>query len=996
MASQRRIILYSLVIYILGGTLLFANGNGESIEETQYTIAQARELIDQRDYNSAMAILVEIVRADPEQMEVAQRLIIQIRENRDSYNEKYQELMEVLFEQEDYQLSLEIIKELEELDPNPNQATENAIRDARISAELVYNRRVFNQIMDQALVFLDSERYYQAVQLYKTGFSLSRQTFDESDYDTVLKDGVYRSMESINQELDLLDPQWDSYLLNNQEFIALSAESDPESQQWQDRLDEIEALMTVREEIFVSARNLATQNRLISQNLDQEEEFYLSFMERLLTGRTTSGRQEGIVSSIDLYLDQNLNELSQWQENLWTQRNSQALEAYDLGQWQRAAELYRANLELCRQWDQMLMLNQRRIHLESNWELERLSITLNQPALEAYQKNRYRINDALVMISLSQESSRYEERLALFDDDSVSNWTQFRFELLQPLDSMEVLSQQLVNYLEPAAEPWLEQRDWETFNAVDQYDLLRNSILQLDSYSLAFVAQEELQPLLATYGEFQQRLILNGEYIEGFMPQADQNQLSVRYPQRAIQDLDLLELQMNQLLEQSIAYHQQYQEALQTVAFPEELTVQINENLELMERIRDDLLTIEEFNSQGENFIYLAQEDFNQGNFRFGNAERELSRFNFDMARSELEQANTLYVSALSYNEDIFSRDELTRRLEALGARILDEENQQVIREVRTLINQATADYFQGQYLRSEAALVRAENSWYRTNTEENNEIKYWMSLVRTALSIESGRSIDETNPLYRDVTQLYNLAYLSFEEGGEFLEENDRVRALSKLREANQYLNQILLLFPTNQASRVLKLKIQQLLDPPTAQETFRQMFLDAQRQINNNQEVDLAYLDLKDLQGVEPGYPGLSSLILEAEYVLGIRVRPPNPADLRESARLYQQALAIYQADNTLFFENAITQLDQALELNPQNSQAAELKDLMGAYVQPDRRIVIDPADLQLFQQAEELFVNRQYFEALSLVQQLLQNPANQNYAPLIELKRRIESNI
>ena len=77
----------------------------------------------------------------------------------------------------------------------------------------------------------------------------------------------------------------------------------------------------------------------------------------------------------------------------------------------------------------------------------------------------------------------------------------------------------------------------------------------------------------------------------------------------------------------------------------------------------------------------------------------------------------------------------------------MDEENKKVIREVRELINQGKNLYFQGLYAQSESRLIQAENKWYSTNTEENTELAYWMSLVRTALSVESGRYLEESNP---------------------------------------------------------------------------------------------------------------------------------------------------------------------------------------------------------------------------------------------------------
>lgn len=172
--------------------------------------------------------------------------------------------------------------------------------------------------------------------------------------------------------------------------------------------------------------------------------------------------------------------------------------------------------------------------------------------------------------------------------------------------------------------------------------------------------------------------------------------------------------------------------------------------------------------------------------------------------------------------------------------------------------------------------------------------------------------------------------------------------------------------------------------------------MFNNAQAKFNQKEDLANAYLELKDLYSINPNYPGLANLILELEYELGIKIRPPNAADLRRSRNLYTRALAIYEQGNVQFFPDALDLCDRAIELDPRNSAARELKDLIAIYVTGDTTFVLSPADQLLYQEAEDLVLDELYYQAYPIILKLLENPANRNYSPLLELKRRTELNI
>lgn len=491
----------------------------------------------------------------------------------------------------------------------------------------------------------------------------------------------------------------------------------------------------------------------------------------------------------------------------------------------------------------------------------------------------------------------------------------------------------------------------------------------------------------AILDDFETRLSLDMEYISG----RGQEDLELpRYPQRALSDIALLNNQVRALIQEGTLYKETYSDEQDTIYDGILLTTYIERITNLIARSNGMIQELTDLKEDGDNFVYLAQKDFNAGEFRFSQAERELSNGNYQLARGELDKARDLYVSALNYDEDTISRDDLDARIASLLNRIIDEENKEVIRDVRILINQGKDLYFQGLYAQSEAKLIQAENKWYTTNTDVNSELAYWMSLVRTALSVESGRFLEESNPLYNEISQLLNLAWKKYEEGEAYLAESMKIEGLMALNRGDEFLNQVIILMPLNQNASVLKLRIERARDP----DAFSIIFAEKYRNALSKKEFqeEQAYIELKDLAELIPNYGRIQDEILDLEYRLGIKVRPPDPAKLRESTRLTRLAQAIYESGDITRFEEAIAQCTEAILLNPNNSAASELKDDLGIYVGGST----PPVSTRLrdgYSKAEEKYISGDNLGAYQLVQDLWNDPDNRSYLPLRELKKKLE---
>ena len=126
-------------------TIVLAGGRSED------PIRQARELVTENRINEAILLLEQTVRDDPERILEAEALLRTIREIRGEYNVLFEQLIDNLVNNpDDIERTLEIIDQMEALDEFPNERVVEQVRDARIVAQLAFDRNLVERIMDEA------------------------------------------------------------------------------------------------------------------------------------------------------------------------------------------------------------------------------------------------------------------------------------------------------------------------------------------------------------------------------------------------------------------------------------------------------------------------------------------------------------------------------------------------------------------------------------------------------------------------------------------------------------------------------------------------------------------------------------------------------------------------------------------------------------------------------------------------------------------------------
>jgi hypothetical protein len=948
------------------------------------------------DYNGAINLLVDIVKDNPDEMEKAQKKIQEIRQRKEQFNERYAELIRVLFEENDYEKGLQIISELEALDANPNTATTESLVDARISAELIYFRLLFNDLMDRALVQIEEGNYREAVSIYSTGFQLHRRTFDERNYGPIVKAPVEDELAELNAAMEAF--QKDYGRLGDYSAFSLSSSVNENNAQQPGLLEDLGSFTRLRNAIWQAGYVFERQNELLGRiSSEYREDFFLSFANRIVFGRLDRRHEEGLIEAMDRYWESALIPLEESLRSRPETLMARGEQAFDREDWPLAQQNFDEaefwadrTLELSRMWSG-------RINLDDGLSL--------YPDSSAVLRREY---PHLVNARIQKDKAAYLSRLSLIYE-RLTAYREYDSDNLEEMrERRDTLAGELAAIV-PISEEW--ERDNRKYRSdilyTDGFAQEQNSYVSarlekgigdyrtLDGRIALDSADYEILPLEAEYNAMRDSVADALARLEGIPPEgADPDDRTVLYvyPEDSFAIIEGLLEDNAELSRLSSRYKEFYQEVRRTIPQKEEMSAYIGRAEALILNMEDDLLEYSRIQRRSDQNIAQAERFFGEGNFRFGQAENALNRKDFAQATQQLSSSQELYVQALSYNEEVLSREDLDRRISDLQARILQEENKEVIRYVRENVNRGKSLYLQGLYAQSEVVLLRAESRWFTTNTDPNSEINYWLNLVRAALSVESGRTIEETEPLYKEMTQFLNHALSNFEAGSNAMARGEEALAYSLLDKADQNLNEILIPMPLNQQASVLKLRIQQLRDPDEFEITFEEKFKSAVSRLRT--DPDESYIDLKDLAAIQPDYPGIRKAIYDAEIILGIRRPPPDLRAQAESEDLYDKAYAIVQGNVRSQFPVALKQLDRAIELNPENQDAIELKDRIQLDAGGQTAIVLSSSDNARFKAAEEKYINGEYFEAYAIVQQLLNDKKTASYPPLQDLKRRIES--
>lgn len=965
-------------------------------------LVEAEQLIDARRYNEAIELLSTIMKEDPRQFEEAEKLMARIRDARKAYNDTYNQLIDILDIREgetlNEQEAYDIIKKLEELDADPNIAAVEAFAQARRSIVFTVNDQRFQGIMNEAEQLLAEERYVEAVDTYLTGFSLHREIFEEDDYGTSVENQIDAILGVVRDTTTRFERLNGAYRIQMQEFAATER---PDALQWQELLISFESLIEAWTAVVESADSLE-QIRTSILTADTTDIPFLSTLRVLNRGRASSEKPNGIAGAIERPLVDSLTQVSSRAVELVRSDYVGAVGSYASGDLSGADSSFQALIGLI---ETVFPFSERWTEVHNSragFDMERKI----GPTAEESQSDRLYLQAVQNGSGRRIELVRFTSRLKEIDTaySALNEVEAIRAErekavLLQGeieatkksledfIGSYTIYEDQGVSIARSKALADALVRDLETKAGESR---------TVETAMVAKIAQLRYAPAEELINKAEEDLRTARGFVDGVQEEIAglEAEATVRYPRRsldlaqgAVESVQPAQQVVSGVLEE-LNGEKDYIQTSESIVGEKEKGSNLLERISVLTGLSEGIITAAtELNRQAD--IALSE-----GDIRLQQARNELEAERFEMAREKLEQAGNALSQSLGYREDPEVRSLIDDRIPGIAEEIIYQQNQAIVREVRQLITRGRDLFFQEKFIEAEQILTRAQSRWRLTHSEDDPEVSLWLTRVKRALEATSGITIEEADPLYADMIQVLNLAREDYTRGVELYEQGRQGEAEAVFRTAEQKIEYIKEPFPNNQAAGVLYLQILQYTEPQDFDSIFRGRFNTAMGKLATAPEE--SYRELQVLKEIKPDYPGLADAIYRAEIATGIREPPPDPAKLARARELYSQAQDIFQRDVRAQFPIALAYLNEAINLNPDFREAIVLKDRIQTGQGGQVTVVLSSVDQQKLRQAEDLFIAGRYFEASALVEQLWQNPDNRSNPKLVELRRRIQSQL
>ena len=1011
-----------ICLFLLLASALHAGGRKEE------SLKKADDLIARRLYNEAILELTSLVRREPRFFDDAQRRLQRIVRLREEYNQTAAELLDVLVnDPTNDERKLAMIRRLEELDAAPNRSAREFLIKTKETAQFTYNRAVFEKIMAEGRALIDAGSYAEAARKYTEGFVLYRDEFYAAGYEEAVIARVENHLATVDQENVRFAALLDS-------LAAALAALERAAEHGEGRFpqvaavdsalrafeDPLLALATLRNASARAGRSLENEFLLL-QGADPSltDSSWLPFVFRFVLGRKTEVRPEGILGAMDTLFLNVLNRSERALVSLADDQYEQALALADRGDPAAAAlfaELSKTAdlaMQAVGHWSTILgsesiplltafgrsivngklplFIRMRELSHLALFEERMLALAMRyEPYKQALPEigidDAYRESPPETLLTLRDSWARNREAIQALSADIRTESLALgqSWEPLQRLGELTELEDRIDGY-------YTHVRN--TLAALQEEFIKADTLLALAQYgNRDGELASQMQPF---YRDLDEARVL----VEGPAREADDGAAALPvgallYPDRALEML----LVGNSRIDQLVSGHRDLLalagrdlEYVRADLGVRVILDRVNARLLELATLRERNLALQDAARER---IAQAENARREGDRLYAEARAALGRNAFDVARDRLRRASERYDFSLSLQESANLRALRDERLLGLSNEITQAENELVIRDVRRLINAARNFYFAGNFERAEDSLVQADLRWKTTNVEDESEIVYWLTLVRGALSVRSGRSRPVTAPLYPEMSQLLSFARRSFDEGRDLLDARRRVDALNRFEEAERYIRDVQIVFPLNQEASLLMLRIEQLRDPAVFNETFRTRVNSAlAKEKSAPQE---AYTELQDLYEINPRYQGLRTALERIEIALGLRLPPPDRAALARSVQLVRDARRIVDANLRAQFPVALEQLNEAIRLDPRNEAAVNLKVRIQTDAGGSATIVLSYEAEQEYRRAVAELQKGNAIVANAIVERLMQDPRNRSAPQLVELQKRIQSRL
>ncbi|MCQ2596412.1 MAG: hypothetical protein MJ181_01065 [Treponema sp.] len=961
------------------------------------SLSQIDALIKETRYDQAMEELNKYIEEYPENFDNAQSRIEKIMNARNRYSRLAEELITVILEEPDNSEKIyKITYELEHLEKYPSDRQLAFIRETRIAAEFNYFRKEYGRIHEETENLIQGGNYVAAVKKAQEGFGLYKENFFEEWTQKELTEPVNQAL----TDIDALVLRYNDFQKNFGDSVTVFVTAvEKESQEdiaaaWQNVQTDFMELASIRNGIYTAGDTFKKAFELQKELSDTEltDASFLPFVTRFTVGQNDNP-DTGIAGAMN----------SQWDSAMYRMRDAidSKLDKY-------------VQSFLSAMPDKIMTSNKSALNMEV------------LPVIRQYSNLAVRVNNLNNQLSpdLHEEQtsfydkeSRYAYELPVRTEElySIKERTLSRFEKLVamkvPENPVEAelagnsYTDDLVKALSSLGFTDEEEEYLATVADVDlQKDLLvalrekfENYTSELFTYTkdTRFSSTKDFTEYVKSAGSGfversrkkydSARLLLEGT--------SDENSVMVfKYPEKSKTQAEELNREIDAQIA-NITHHIDQLPELGELTDSDGTRNQLAGYIVQLKDCKSESATLADACRVQ---ITNSNKAINEAELRFRQAETALQADNFDTARKRLQDARTKYNEALAYSFSEELQASSDSSLMALGERIIQKENEIVVADVRRMKTQAKNEYYAGNFEQAENLLTQASVRWAVTNVEEDMEISSLRALVNSALSMKTGRVILPSAPLYPEMSQILNIASQYYAEGEEYIKAGKRDEGVASLEAALKKIQEVQLVYPLNQDASLLSLRIQKVLNPSDFDSMFARKVAEAKASYKDKTKAQESYADLLDLYEINSKYPGLKDLIYNVELEIGIRQKPVTKVVSNKSQDLTKEAQNIFnraKGDETQL-KNALAKLDEAIDLNPNNTAAINLKDKIQVSIGGKASAVLSAEDENRYQIAIMELQNNNIITANAIVEQLLQKDSNKNSTKILELRKKIKA--
>ena len=967
----------------------------------QQELIRADELIDNRYYEEAILLLSDFTRRNPDYLDETQKRFRRIFQIREEFNSIADELINVLIEEpENDEKILELTLQLYTLENEDSPLMINFVARTHEIAKFNVNRNILYDIMARARSQIDSGNNYSALRTYTEGLVLMRDEFYSSNLQEDKKNETRRETDNIYSMLDFYNQA--SLLIKDLSSDYISAIGQRDIQGIIDIAEDLTPALNdyinLKHILDTAAGSFSrTLNEIRISDPDIGDRNHLAFVMVLMNGRANESAQEGMLGVFDAYWQSIVEPIFNAVTAYIERENNASVAAIsreDFLSVYSPSDTINNFIEFA--YD---LFDRRRAFYELS---NRQTITLRGKNI------LYSDIPHFTEITALKEASNLLYRAAgiglrqEIDRSSIDRWLEGNITIIQAL-SGEQRTRAAINELKTEVEEIIAEAnavnsELNSYYSVTQITDALRSIQSINN----FLVTEEYKSIQRYYNiahiNFQNNLTARSNELETGRRHIYGDErtgdilTALRYPTDAIPVLTSMIAAAEADHNNTSPFIQQYRnEPSAITSVPDiartnadhlasisELTAIASEGRELLEIARNRAAQAEAYSQEGMRL--------------FGEAQAALQRQDFSLARERIERASVRFSDSLNLQESAPVRQIRDVQLINFGQSVATAENQLVIADVRVMLNSARNLYFNGNFIQAEDSLVRARNRWHTTNADENEEVVLWLGIVRNALSASSGRVISPTAPLYPEMSQLLSQAHRNYEDGVRFINSGQRQLGLIRFDEARQLTREVKLVFPLNQEAGILDLRIEQFIDPPAFNASFEQRIREA---ITGTRQRSVeSFADLQNLAAINPNYPNIRAIITQAEIDMGYRPPPPTAAEIARSNELTNSANRILETNLSAQFEVARLQLEEAIALNPENTEASRVRDRLLIRMSIPDTVILTMEDEAEYQRALRELNAGNILVSYAIVERLMQNPRNRNITKVVELQRRILS--